>query len=201
MKSPCRRLWFALALLTWPVDPVLAFLPSAPRQNIGLNPMVERQPTTSRAAVSNSDDAFDSRVLVQRARAALEKSKAKLALAEGSSSSTPTQNTAAPGTPFFAERSVNRDRVVKSIDVNTGLITADGEVMAAISEQEDWEMRSLAEVFDNEMSENGDVYSAASQQLAERDLAASVFNLRKHLQTEDFLKIFDKRNFFIGETD
>ena len=150
--------------------------------------------------MSDLDDAFDSRLLVQRARAVLEKSKAKLALEEGTSSSTAPKTTAA-GTPFFAQRSVSRDRVVKSINVETGLVTADGEVMAAISEQEDWEMRSLAEVFENEMSENEDVYSAASKQLADRDLAASVFNLRKHLQTDDFLKIFDKRNYFIGETE
>ena len=149
---------------------------------------------------------FDSLSLVQRARAVLEKSKAKLAAQEEEQGAAATKKTVAPSsadaaTPFFAQRSVNRAGVVKTRDDETGLITADGEVMAAISEQEDWEMRSLSEVFENETDENGDVYSLASQQLAERDVAASVWNLRQKLQTDDYLKIFDKRNRFIGDLD
>jgi len=163
------------------------------------------------AATSQSDDdAFDSSSVLQRAREVLEKSKAKLAAQqqegakEDSSSNNNKQKLASPGvdttnTPFFAQRSVSRDGVVKSRDASTGLITADGEIMAAISEQEDWEIRPINEVFVNEMKENEDVYSMASQQLASRDLAASVWNLRQQLHNDDYQKIFDKRNFFIGE--
>ena len=37
--------------------------------------------------------------------------------------------------------------------------------------------------------------------IAERDLAASIYNLRKVLKTEDFRRVFDSRNRFIGEVD
>jgi len=79
------------------------------------------------------------------------------------------------------------------------LVTADGEKMAKLSEEEPWEYRSLLDVFENERDVNEDVYSKASQQLAQRDVAASIYNLRKELKTEDYRKIFDKRNRFIGE--
>jgi len=131
---------------------------------------------------------------LQRARAVLEKSKAKLAAKKEESSES--------SVPFFAhtgKRAVSRDGVVKSKDEKTGLITADGERMAAISELEDWEARSLSEVFKSEISEDQDVYSLASQQLADRDVAASIWGLRQKLQTEDYQRIFDKRNRFIGE--
>lgn len=138
---------------------------------------------------------------LKRARQVLEKSKAKLAAQEEA-------RMAANGVddkvnvPFFAQTSkkaVSREGMVKSTNEKTGLITADGEKMAAISEEEDWEFRSLFEVFENEMSENEGVYSVASQQLAERDVAASVWNLRKQLQTADYQRIFDTKNRFIGE--
>ena len=150
-------------------------------------------------AGSGGGDPFDSPGLVRRAREVLEKSKAKLAAREEEEGGPAAAAAGAGETPFFARRSLSRDVAVKSRDAETGLITADGEALAAISEQEDWEMRPLNEVFENEMSENEDVYSLASQQLAQRDVAQSVWNLRKQLQTEDYQRIFDKRNRFIGE--
>lgn len=137
-----------------------------------------------------------------KARQLLEKSKAKLASkgengakrANGSSSS----NGAKEALPFFAT-AVKVRNIIKSRNEETGLVTADGERMAALSEEEEWEARSLLEVFENEMDENEDVYSLASQQLASRDVAASIFDLRKSLQTDDYKKIFNKRNPFIGE--
>jgi hypothetical protein len=127
---------------------------------------------------------------LQRARAILEKSKAKLAAREA--------------LPFFAQPQepppVSRAGVVKAVHPVSGLIQADGEKMAAISEQEAWEFRSLVEVFnENEMTEEEDRYSLASQQLAKRDVAESIFQLRKELQTEDYRRIFDTNNRFIGE--
>jgi hypothetical protein len=101
--------------------------------------------------------------------------------------------------PFFATSVRNRDGVIKSRNAETGLVTADGERMAALSEKEEWEARSLLEVFENEIEENEDVYSLTSQQLAKRDVAASIFDLRKQLQTDDYKKIFNTRNPFIGE--
>lgn len=142
------------------------------------------------AVYGNNDDVERE---LQRARVILQKSKAKLAAKAESSE---------PAVPFFAhagKTAVSRDGVVKTKNEETGLVTADGERMAAISEEEDWEARSLSEVFQSEISEDQDVYSTASQQLAERDVVASIWGLRQRLQTEDYQRIFDKRNRFIGE--
>lgn len=103
-------------------------------------------------------------------------------------------------TPFFAK--VNgtdkRESVVKSKD-DKGLITVNGDKMAKLSEDESWQARPLGEVFENELDEDEDVYSLASKQLGERDVAASIWNLRKTMQAEDYQRIFDKKNRFIGE--
>ena len=79
------------------------------------------------------------------------------------------------------------------MDENTGLFTTDGDKMAELSEEEEWESRPLLEVFESEIEDT------SSSVLNERDVAASIFNLRKTLQMEDYRKIFDKRNRFIGE--
>jgi cytochrome c1 len=130
----------------------------------------------------------------------LEKSKAKLASKERIANG---ENKTVNPLPFFAsaeQRAAHsRDAVIKSTDAETGLVTADGERMAALSETEEWEARSLSDVFQNEMEENEDVYSITSKQLAKRDLAASVGDLRKTLNMDDYRRIFDKRNRFIGE--
>jgi len=110
----------------------------------------------------------------------------------------------ASAVPFFAAKKKvkdpkRRESVIKATNEKTGLVQADGEKMAAMSETEEWEFRSLLEVFENELDEDSDVYSEASKQLRERDVAASIWNLRQKMKTEDYMRIFDKRNFFIGE--
>lgn len=129
-----------------------------------------------------------------RARDVLAKSKAKIEeqeiddLEEDSSSKN--------GVPFFASLDANADtkkeKVIKSRN-EEGLFTTDGELMAEMSESEEWEVRPLLEVFESESKD------PAKDPLADRDVAASIFNLRKVLQTEDYQKIFDKRNRFIGD--
>lgn len=89
-----------------------------------------------------------------------------------------------------------RKDVIKTIDEATGLITTDGEKMASLSEQEEWAVRGLFDVFENE---NKDGTPDSNNPLADRDVAASIYNLRKVLQNEDYKRIFDKRNRFIGE--
>ena len=153
--------------------------------------------------------------LKAKATAELEKAKAKLEQAQPSTISvqTTTKEDAAPtvATPFFAtidttsgqeddeeEGQERRQSMIKAVNETTGLITADGEKMAAQSEREEWQSRSLVEVFDvneliqqqgNDENGNNNVYSSsssssmASQQLANRDVAASIWNLRKQLQT------------------
>lgn len=147
---------------------------------------------------------------LKKAHSLLEKSRAKLATAvespkkelEGSARVVDEK----PTIPFFAStvvkeapKSDKRGSVVKWKDEVTGLITTDGDMMAALSEEEEWETRPLLEIFQYEVQEMEDVYSLASKQLAERDVAASIFDLRKSLQNEDYRAIFDKKNRFIGE--
>jgi hypothetical protein len=136
----------------------------------------------------------------ERARALLEKSKAKL---EGRGVTNDANHDGPDNLPFFASQTLaessRREQVIKSKNETTGLITADGEKMAARSEKEQWEFRPLVEVFDSETEETQNLYSVASQQLTSRDVAASIWNLRKTLQTDDYRRIFDKNNRFIGE--
>jgi hypothetical protein len=157
-------------------------------------------------AVLNGDDEINQGVL--RARALLEKTKAKLAaqaaskaLSEANSDDGGDEKTEA--VPFFAassqpagavDNTQRRDQVTKYRDEATGLITTDGEKMAAMSESEVWETRSLLDMNDTVPDK-----STASKRLADRDVAASIFNMRRHLQVNDYRKIFDTKNRFIGE--
>lgn len=127
--------------------------------------------------------------LQERARVILEKSKAKLANEPIKSELEATGN----ALPFFASQDrgkMKRNEVIKSKN-DEGLITTDGEKMAELSEKEEWEVRGLLDVFESEIK--------SSDGLKERDVAASIYNLRKTLQNEDYRRIFDKRNRFIGE--
>ena len=89
---------------------------------------------------------------------------------------------------------------VKSRNSDTGLVMADGERMAEISEDEPWEYRSIYEMFDNN---NYDAETTSENKPLrvemKTDVMASIQNLRKVLQQEDYRKIFDPRNRFIGE--
>ena len=69
--------------------------------------------------------------------------------------------------------------------------------MAKLSEEEVWESRPILEVFETEEQEGATPSFKAKN--VDRDIAKSMFNLRKSLQTKDFMKIFDKRNIFIGD--
>lgn len=119
---------------------------------------------------------------------------------------------AAAPLPFFAAKgkvpdSQRREQMLKGTNDETGLVTADGDKMASMSETEEWESRSLSDMsFENEMgessgSEGGDLSAVPkkSPKAADRDVVASVMNLRKLMTTEDFLKVFDKKNRFIGD--
>lgn len=133
--------------------------------------------------------------LQRKAREVLAKSKAKLE--EGAPTASTSNETVDGVLPFFASRQVSparRDQVIKDRNEATGLVTADGEKMAALSESEAWERRSLRDVFQEDTKD-----SSGSDALAQQDVAMQIFNLRKQLQDEDYAKIFDKRNRFIGE--
>lgn len=83
---------------------------------------------------------------------------------------------------------------IKFKDEETGLIMCDGDLMAALSEEEEWEQRSLLDVFESEIEDD-----EITKQLASRDVTASIRNMRLKMHNEDYRRIFDKRNRFIGE--
>lgn len=66
--------------------------------------------------------------------------------------------------------------------------------MAALSEDEDWELKGLMDMFEDETEE-----SDVKKSLADRDVAASIFNMRLKMHGADYRRIFDTRNRFIGE--
>lgn len=197
----CLLLCFSIATLE-NVPSADAFLPSQHGKSWTCSVSVILQATTG--STYDPEEEVNRRLV--RAKEVLKMSKAKLEsraiqATAGGESKAPV---GASGIPFFASKKATvdpqrRQRVIKARDDKTGLVTADGEKMAAISEQEEWQVRSLFELFENEMGEAGDVYSPKSLQLADRDLVAGVWNLRKSMHTADYLKIFDKKNFFIGE--
>jgi len=125
-----------------------------------------------------------------KARQLLEESKAKIAAQDDSEE-----------LPFFMKDTTpveesdevekKRKNVTKSQN-DEDLITTDGELMAALSEEENWEARPLGDVFEKESK-------AVVRKLADRDVAASIMNLRMSMQGEDYKKIFDKANWFIGD--
>jgi len=205
-RRPLRRHWNGVLTLVAIASAlhsgVSSFAPMCPP----VSRMSSQSSSGTRLQISpNVDDEISQGV--QRARALLEKSKAKLAAQDGAASSEQQQTQL----PFFASQTASsgssstingterREQVTKYLDKTTGLITTDGEKMAAMSEQEEWENRSLLDVFETERAEWDDGKSTASKRLAERDVAASIYNLRKLLQMDDYRKIFDKRNRFIGE--
>ena len=163
--------------------------------------------------LSGNDAEADILRQLERARTLLQKTKAKLEAKAANGklesaaggrkiSALNGQQLDEPLPYFFAclcessETRRRREIVIKSKDESTGQVVADGEKMASLSEQEEWEVRSLYDVFKDE---NQEAFSMATSQLAERDVAASIYNLRKTLMMEDYKRIFDKNNRFIGE--
>lgn len=137
---------------------------------------------------------------LERAKAALAISRAKMEAQEqaeaGLIEEEKEENTDDKAVPFFAmnadDENGKKDRVVKDKNEDGGF-TTDGDLMAKLSEEEEWESRPLLEVFQNEKEESPKAMNI------DRDIGQSMYNLRKSLQTEDFMKIFDKRNRFIGD--
>ena len=171
----------------------------------GINQFSKTATTGSCLFLSSQDDDDIARQ-VAKAKELLESVKAKMAAKEAAAKakeddSGSKEDESKPTELFFGEENEDsrRNRIIKNKDESTGLVQADGELMAALSADEQWEARSLLEVFESELDEDEDVYSLASQQLASRDVAASIRNLRRQMQLGDYKKIFDSRNRFIGE--
>ncbi len=82
--------------------------------------------------------------------------------------------------------------------------------MALLSKSEPWEIRSLSQLkfrqevtldYDGNTSSSEDGKPSSSSSLADRDVASSIYNLRRLLRNDDFMKVFDSRNRFIGDLD
>ena len=106
--------------------------------------------------------------------------------------------------PFFAtkEREIDTSKIKSK--TKSGEIIADGTQMATLSKSEAWERRSLSQMFTKEARQDwdgNDVTQESKTKLADKDMAGSIYNLRKSMQNEDFKKVFDPRNRFIGEVE
>ena len=106
--------------------------------------------------------------------------------------------------PFFATKQREIDTTKIKSKTKSGEIIADGTQMATLSKSEAWERRSLSQMFTKEARQDwdgNDVTQETSTTLADKDVARSIYNLRKSMQNEDFKKVFDSRNRFIGEVE
>lgn len=136
---------------------------------------------------------------LERAKAAIAISRAKMEAMEQAEAGLDAEETEEKSdekaVPFFAMNTADddskKDKVIKKKNED-GAFTTDGALMAKLSEEEEWESRSLDDVFTNEKKK-------PDAMNINRDIGQSMYNLRKTLQTEDFMRIFDKRNHFIGE--
>jgi len=111
---------------------------------------------------SAADDAINDQVA--KARKLLEEAKAKVAAAQADAEASQSEQgiaTEAVTTNDSAniteeESQKRKESVIKTQNDETGLITTDGELMAALSEMEDWEIRSLEAVFVDENKKRND---------------------------------------------
>eukprot|EP00985_Skeletonema_marinoi_P014981 scaffold7649_cov154-Skeletonema_marinoi.AAC.10 len=194
-------------------------------QHVITSPQRTHARTTALQNSSDDDDEdadlenYDPSVAAQirKARKLLRDTKKKMEIEQQqqqqSDESSSTESAPTAALPFFAQKSftataIDHTQKIKS-KTKSGEIIADGDTMTSLSNSEPWELRSLTDIgfesearsdFDGNLVEveaNGEV----KKTIAERDLAASIYNLRKVLKTEDFRRVFDSRNRFIGEVD
>ena len=149
-------------------------------------------------STTEADDGIQDQLA--KAKKLIAEAKAKIAAAEAAKEAegidTPSVDTKAESNKLDKENE-KRKIVTKTKNEETGLITTDGELMAALSEDEDWEIKELMDVFDSESTRGR--HDPLESQLASRDVAASIYNMRKHLQDSDYRRIFNKNHPFIGE--
>ena len=154
-------------------------------------PLVRHENFSSSRLYATEDDISRQ---VAKAKQLLEDAKKKMAAQEAEGATERADNLKSNESDPEEGVSAKRSEIIKSKDESTGLITTDGELMASLSELEEWEARKLLDVFESEIEE-----SEVSKQLASRDVAASIQNLRISMHDADYRKIFDSRNRFIGE--
>ena len=164
----------------------------------------------------NNDDAIQKQLA--KARKLIQEAKAKVAASEAAAAAATSDDddkedktiTSSTSTKIEKDEqaiSKRKSKIVKTQNAQTGLITTDGELMAALSEEEEWEMKSLIMDIDefegDEYDENNENIDRKKRgpksRLADRDVAASIFNLRMRMKDEDYRRIFNKKQFLIGD--
>jgi hypothetical protein len=178
------------------------------------NENIQVSPSSPRVVLLADDPAVSDQIM--KARKLLDDAREKQAREEVVITST-TANTWSR-LPFFVmvdDGSSASGTTLKSINskkikstTSSGSIIADGETMTRISSTEQWSRRKLSEMFSKESHLDyagkpidDQTIDKVGTVLADRDVVASIWNLRKTLQNDDFARVFDKRNRFIGDLD
>lgn len=157
---------------------------------------------------------FKTAAQIRKARKLLEEAKKKMeatetvkidgANGEAKGSKTESKKEETTVLPFFASRSSTPSAKKIKSKTNSGIV-ADGATMTTLSDSEPWELRPLNQMFLREPRSDydGNLVSESSDgsKLAEKDLARSIMNMKRQLQGEDFKKVFDQRNRWIGEIE
>lgn len=140
---------------------------------------------------------------IEKAKQLLNAAKKKQEDAETGAGEAAAAAEDAAAVPFFATTSRAAAGEKIKATLASGDIVADGETMASLSAAEPWENRSLSQMFDSEsrIDYDGESVEERTNTMADRDVGASIYGLRRSLRTEDFMKVFDKRNYFIGDLD
>ena len=168
---------------------------------------VSRLRHTTQLGIGYIPDEDDIARELERARELLAKSQAKID-AKKQASSAQTESSEQKKITQQCSAAEKRKMVTTSVQEGSGLITTDGEMMARLSEEEEWEERALLEVFEDLLNDDLFVDDDAglffastntTKKLAQRDEVSSVRNLMISMNKEDFDKIFNKRNRWIGE--
>lgn len=191
------------------------------------NENIQVSPSSPRVVLLADDPAVSDQIM--KARKLLDDARKKQAREEvvitpsSSDATATTPTTAMPSTtantsrlPFFVMvddgsasttlKSISSKKIKST--TSSGSIIADGETMTRISSTEQWSRRKLSEMFSKESHLDyagkpidDQTIDKVGTVLADRDVVASIWNLRKTLQNEDFARVFDKRNRFIGDLD
>ena len=164
------------------------YVPNLKRKQISLKNRSNHNERTLH--MSNLDDEVN--MQLNKAREILAKAKAKIAEKEKEEKSK-TES----GKTSKIDKETKKERVLKTENPESGLFTTDGDMMAELAEEEDWEMRSIVDVFQQEFSNDDAERRAADKK--ERDIALAMFNLRKSMLNDDYEKIFNKRDWKIGD--
>jgi hypothetical protein len=176
-----------LCILSYTINSVSSFTIHSATSQSRISSNTKYSPSTTELNLSVDDDL--SRQLAQ-ARELIEKSKAKVAEQEKTKKETVATTIATEP----QNNEIDKKTSVTKFTDDNGLITCDGDLMAALSEDEDWELKGLMDMFEDETEE-----SDVKKSLADRDVAASIFNMRLKMHGADYRRIFDTRNRFIGE--